>query len=114
MLGPDWKDEKKTLEEQRLLALLAPPRGSPFFAVTASHDRGAPATTLRPAEPAEDRKLKTVRELQAKISQHLGCRKNPSGADMQAVLSSYGAGWGEMVPLYQIAINATDQGVRVP
>ncbi|KAF4635192.1 hypothetical protein G7Y89_g2901 [Cudoniella acicularis] len=112
LLGPKWKEEQSIYEEYRLEVLLQPPRGSPSYALTASYDDGVPTPSLQPATAEESEKIQAVRDMQARISRHLGSRKDPSMRDMQTILSSFGANWDEMVPIYQLATNTMDQNVQ--
>ena len=114
MLGRDWKDVKNSIDEQRILALLSPPPGSPAYALHATYDRDAPAPSPRPASPEEQQKVQAVQNLQAAVSRQLGGRKDPTTADMQVIMSSFGANWAEMLPLYQLAINTMDRDVPTP
>ncbi len=114
LLGREWKDQEDLINEQRILVLLSPPQGSPAYVLTSSRDEGAPAPTPRPATAEEEQKIQTVRNLQTTLAARMGSRQTPSTADMQAVLSSFGANWDEMLPMYQLATNTMDQGVRLP
>lgn len=112
LLGPRWKTEEHTIEEQRLCIHLEPPPGSPYFTMFAAVDGDVPRpTSLRPLSADEEAKLRKIRDLQAVVRSHLGDRKKVTNEDMVATLSSFGEAWAETLPLYQIAINTMDQGV---
>lgn len=114
LFGPQWRDSLlKTYDEVRAEVLLNPPRGSPAYALAAYTDNGAPAWSPRPPSDSEQRKIDEVRRMQSTIRNRVGAGKSPSGADMQAILQSFGANWAEYAPLYQLAVNTMDQGVQV-
>jgi hypothetical protein len=67
----------------------------------------------RPASAEEAAKIGTIREIQRAIRTRLGTRREPTIQDMTAVLTTFGENWDAMLPDYQLAINAMDQGVVV-
>ncbi|RDL39875.1 uncharacterized protein BP5553_04215 [Venustampulla echinocandica] len=114
-LGPGWKSiETSIYKPARINVLLHPPPGSPSYAIYGGLDAGAPSLSPRQPSPAESEEIKTIRDLQATLSKHLGSRKEVTPQDMQVVLSSFGANWDRMLPFYEIAVNSMDQGVVVP
>ncbi|KAF2092664.1 hypothetical protein NA57DRAFT_82032 [Rhizodiscina lignyota] len=111
--GPDWQDVDKSINEQRMLALLNPPQGSPAYVMHASDDRDAPTPSPRPASAEEEKKIQEVRDMQAAVKRRLGNRKEPTNDDIVAILTGQGENWPDKLPLYQLAINTMDQGVEV-
>jgi hypothetical protein len=101
----------KTYDEVRAEVLLNPPRGSPAYALAADLDDGAPAWSPRPPSESEQRKVDEVRKMQSAVRERVGDGKSPTTADMQAILTSFGANWMEHMPLYQLAVNTMNQGV---
>lgn len=112
LFGPSWQPDRH-YEEERLLALLRPPRGSPSYAMSSLLDDSSLPWSPRPANETEREKLEEVRDMQDLIRRHLGGRREPTSKDMQAILQSYGAQWSEKLAVYQTAVNAMDQGVNV-
>lgn len=113
--GPHWRAGMgKEHQESRMEILLNPPRGSPSYAMNKWLDEGAPARSPRPATEDEKTKIQKIKEIQEKVRQRVGAGKQPSGSDMQAILKSFGAEWGTMMPLYTLAVNTMDQGVQAP
>ena len=51
--------------------------------------------------------------MQGLVRQRIGAGNSPMSADMQAILTTYGANWVDKLPTYQLAINTMDQGVRI-
>jgi hypothetical protein len=115
LLGPEWKNAQgSTHEDMRIHALINPPPGSPSYALYSKFDEDSPSWSPRPANDVEEEKLQNVKDMQSAIRSHLGSRKEPTVRDMQAVLSSMGQDWTTALPIYQLAVNTIDQGVRVP
>ncbi|KAJ0342079.1 hypothetical protein COL922a_001468 [Colletotrichum nupharicola] len=113
--GPHWRAGMgKEHHDSRMEILLNPPRGSPSYAMNKWLDEGAPARSPRPATEDEKTKIQQIKEIQEKVRQRVGAGKQPSGSDMQAILKSFGAEWGTMMPLYTLAVNTMDQGVQAP
>lgn len=114
LFGPQWTDsEGLPHEETRLHVLIKPPPGSPSYAAYSKFDQDSPEWSPRPASGAEQEKLQEVRDMQAAISSHLGSRRQPNVQDMQAILAGMGQEWTKSLPIYQIAVNTMNQGVRV-
>ena len=119
LIGPHDKNKdliQKLQHESRMEILLGAPPGSPAYALAHSlkMDENCPPWTPREASAEETGELQEIKELQDRIRAHMGSRsmKDLKTSDMQAVLTSFGASWTEMMPRYQSAINAMDQGVR--
>lgn len=102
----------KTYDEVRAEVLMEPARGSPAYVTAAQLDSGSPGWSPRPASESEQRKIDEVREMQSAIRRRVGAGKSPTTADMQAILTGFGANWVQYLPLYQLAVNTMDQGVH--
>ncbi|KAK4135801.1 hypothetical protein BT67DRAFT_433216 [Trichocladium antarcticum] len=112
LFGPQWeKQMKKDHQETRMECLLDPPPGSPSHVMNAYFDDSPMVRSLRPATKAEEQRVEEVRELQTLIRRRVGAGKSPSGSDMQAILSTFGADWVRRIPAYTMAVNTMDQGV---
>ena len=115
LFGPPWTaDIADTLKEARMSVLLDPPRGSPDYGFLARLDDRTLARNCRPATSEEQAQINQVREMQAKIRERVGAGRSPGSDVMKAILTEYGAGWDEMLPIYQLAVNTMDQGVTPP
>ncbi len=119
LLGSDYNDTARgMLEEERLKVLIEPPQGSPEYAMIVSQrlDEGCPYRAPRPPTADEEAGLKGIRAMQELVKNHMGsrCMSSIKSSDMAEVLSkNFNSSWVEALPLYQSAINAMDQGVRV-
>lgn len=97
-------------EETRFDVLLDPPRGSPIYAMNATFDD---MPLDRSPTGAEQRKTKEVKEMQEAIPRHVGAGRQPGSQDMVAILTAFGPNCTEKLPIYTLAVNTMDQGVRV-
>lgn len=111
LFGPNCRRDAKH-EETRIDILLDPPRGSPSYASHSCFDDKALGRSPRPATDAEQRKITQVREMQEAIRQRVGAARRPSKEDMMAILTGPGPNWTAKLPMYTLAANTMDQGVR--
>lgn len=114
LFGPDWRSSiGKNHDKIRLEVLLDAPRGSPSYAMHQSLNLDSRLErSPRPATNAEKQVIGKSREMQDLVRRRIGAGKSPSSADMEAILSSYGADWISHTQTYMLAINTMDQGVR--
>ncbi|KAL8804725.1 MAG: hypothetical protein Q9182_002417 [Xanthomendoza sp. 2 TL-2023] len=114
LLGPLWEYHVgQCRHKARLEVLVCPPPGSPLSVSFKDHDRGSPPWTPRPANAKEAAEVAKVRDIQSKIVAQMGDRKDVTSIDTKMVLSHFGNQWVEVLPLLELAMNSTDQGVYV-
>lgn len=67
--------------------------------------------SVRPASEGEKKTLREVREIQAMIATRFPPGSEITSRDQQRLLPMLGANSAEKLEAYQLALNATDQGV---
>lgn len=90
LFGPSWQPDRHYIEE-RLLALIRPPRGSPSYAQSSLLDDSSLPWSPRPANETKTKRLQEVRDMQDLVRGYLGCRREPTLEDMTCILQEYGA-----------------------
>ncbi|ETS83495.1 hypothetical protein PFICI_05371 [Pestalotiopsis fici W106-1] len=113
----DRPDIRSAIKEFRIEALLRPPPGSPTYAHAKPGrlEEGLPAWTPQPASLDEAKEVQEIRKMQQIIVDHSGPRgtKDITSDDMMSILTiHYPERWAEMLPLYNLTLNALDQGAQ--
>ena len=83
-----------------------------MYAASQEMDASAPLRAPRPAIPGEEEIIKQVREIQKVLRQRMGTRKQLDNGDMMFMIGRFGDRWNQMMPVYTLAINSMDQGVK--
>ncbi|KAI1211881.1 uncharacterized protein F4807DRAFT_416713 [Annulohypoxylon truncatum] len=109
----------KTHKDNRLEALLEPPKGSPMdvMARARKFDENCPPRNVRRPSHAEAGEIKKIRDMQETIRQHMGSRgvEDVSSNDMRDILiNNFGNRWVEGLEIYNHALNSMDRNVRPP
>lgn len=54
-----------------------------------------------------------VQEVKGLIAQQIGDRKDVTTEDTRQIIQQFGSNWVEQLPMLEVAMNNTDQGVRM-
>ncbi|KAL8787073.1 MAG: hypothetical protein Q9213_002415 [Squamulea squamosa] len=109
-LGSLWEPRAGRLRKKaRIEVLIGPfPVGSPLSVSCKDFDNGF---DTGPPNEAEEVELAKVRDFQGKIRAQVCDRKEITTKDTAMVLRQIGNHWDEVMPILEVAMNATDQGV---
>lgn len=92
--------------------LLCPPPGSPNQILSEALDEGSPRWTPRAPTQEEQEEITKVRDMNSKVTEQIGNKKDIGTGDIKDILMSMGGNWASNLPALQAALNSRDQNVQ--